>query len=127
MALDPLTAGLDLAKTAIDKIWPDAGETERAKMAAILAVTQGQLAVNTAEAANPSVFTSGWRPAIGWTCACALFYTYLLYPLLTWGLAIWAPSLSAPKLVTQDILFELLFGMLGLAGMRSFEKVKGVS
>ena len=127
MAADPITAVADLAGTVINKIWPDKTEQERAQLAAAVAIVQGQLAVNQAEAANPSLLVAGWRPAIGWICGGALAYTYLLYPLLVWAAAIWWPNLSPPKLGNDGMLYELLLGMLGLGGLRTFEKVKGVA
>ena len=71
MAVDPLTAGIELATAAIGKIWPDKSAAEAAQLAAAVAIVQGQLDVNRAEAASPSAFTSGWRPAIGWICGAA--------------------------------------------------------
>lgn len=127
MSADPVTAVADLAGTVIDKIWPDKTEAERAQLAAAVAIVQGQLQVNQAEAASPSVFVAGWRPAIGWVCGGALAYTYLLYPILMWAAAIWWPNLSPPKLGNDGMLYELLLGMLGLGGLRTFEKVKGVA
>lgn len=127
MSADPITAVADLAGTVIDKIWPDKTEVERAQLAAAVAIVQGQLQVNQAEAASPSVFVAGWRPAIGWVCGGALAYTYLLYPILMWAAAIWWPNLSPPKLGNDGMLYELLLGMLGLGGLRTFEKVKGVA
>jgi len=127
MSADPVTAVADLAGTVINKIWPDKTEAERAQLAAAVAIVQGQLQVNQAEAASPSVFVAGWRPAIGWVCGGALAYTYLLYPILMWAAAIWWPNLSPPKLGNDGMLYELLLGMLGLGGLRTFEKVKGVA
>jgi len=127
MAADPITAVADLAGTVINNIWPDKTEAERAQLAAAVAIVQGQLAVNQAEAANPSLLVAGWRPAIGWICGGALAYTYLLYPLLVWAAAIWWPNLTPPKLGNDGMLYELLLGMLGLGGLRTFEKVKGVA
>lgn len=127
MSADPITAVADLAGTVINKIWPDKTEAERAQLAAAVAIVQGQLAVNQVEAASPSLLVSGWRPAIGWVCGGALAYTYLLYPILMWAAAIWWPNLSPPKLGNDGMLYELLLGMLGLGGLRTFEKVKGVA
>jgi len=59
MALDPVTAGLDLAKTVVQTIWPDKTEQEKAQLAAALQLVQGQLDINRAEAASPSVFVAG--------------------------------------------------------------------
>lgn len=80
-----------------------------------------QLDVNKAEAAHPSLFVAGWRPAIGWVCALALFYQFLVFPTLQW---LW-PARELMKLDMGE-LFPLIFGMLGIAGLRSFDKVKGV-
>ena len=79
-----------------------------------------QTEVNKVEAANPSVFVAGWRPAIGWVCALALAYQFILYPLLTW----FAIDRHPPQMDLTE-LYPLIFGMLGIAGMRSFDKLKG--
>lgn len=126
MALDPLTAGIDLATVAINKIWPDKSAAETAHLAAAVAIVQGQLATNQAEAASSSAFTSGWRPAIGWVCAAALACQYLARPMLMWGGIVsghqW-PTLPG----IDDNLWQLMLGILGLGGLRSIEKVKGVA
>jgi len=127
MSLDPLTAGIDLARTAIDKIWPDKSEAEKQALAAQVSLIQGQLTVNTEEAKSTSMFVAGWRPFIGWVCGLALFYTYIGYPFLVWALAMWHPEMTAPKLGNDGMLYELLFGMLGMGGLRTFEKYKGVA
>lgn len=126
MALDPITAGIDLAKTVVQTIWPDKTEQEKSQLAAAVMMVQGQIDTNKTEAGSPSVFVAGWRPFIGWVCGAALVYQYLLRPLLAWGFAIAGhPMPVMPGL--DDTLWELLFGMLGLGGLRSFEKVKGVA
>ena len=76
----------------------------------------GQIEINKVEAANPSLFVAGWRPALGWGCVLALVYS-----------TVGAPALHLP---VPDISFleTVLLGILGLGGtMRTFEKVKGVS
>jgi hypothetical protein len=126
MALDPLTAGVDLATTVINKIWPDKSAAEAAQLAAAVALVQGQMDVNKAEAASPNAFTSGWRPAIGWVCGLALLFQYILRPLLMWYGVItghqWPPL---PGI--DDNLWQLMLGLLGLGGLRTFEKTKGVA
>ena len=122
-----LGAVADLAGKAIDKIWPDKSEQERQQLAAAVAIVQGQLEVNRAEATNSSTFVAGWRPFIGWVCGTALAYTYIGYPLLVWAAAIWRPEFKPPVLGLDNMLYELLLGMLGLGGLRTFEKVKGVA
>lgn len=85
-----------------------------------------QTEVNKAEAGNPSLFVAGWRPAIGWVCAAALGYQFMLYPLLSWfAVAVLGTGMAPPKLEMSE-LFPLVFGMLGIAGMRSFDKLKGI-
>ena len=126
MAVDPVTAGLGLADTIISRLWPDKSEQERQQMAAALAVIQGQLDANKAEAASPSAFTSGWRPAIGWVCGIALACQYILRPVLQWTAAIYGhPMPVLPGL--DDTLWQLLLGMLGLGGLRTYEKVAKVT
>ena len=126
MSLDPLTAGVDLATTVINKIWPDKSAAEAAQLAAAVALVQGQMDVNKAEAASPSPFTSGWRPAIGWVCGLALLFQYILRPVLMWFGVItghqWPPL---PGI--DDNLWQLMLGLLGLGGLRTFEKTKGVA
>jgi len=82
----------------------------------------GQLKVNEAEAQSSSIFVAGWRPFIGWVCGAALLYSYLLVPLVVWlGFVIGKP---VPKPPTLDAnLWELMFGMLGMGALRTYEKV----
>lgn len=126
MALDPITAGIDLAKTVVDKIWPDKSEQERAQLAAALQIVQGQLEINKAEAASPNVFTSGWRPFIGWVCGSAFAWNWIGLPV-----AVFASNYSGHPLQVSPAdmseMMPVLMGMLGLAGLRSFEKVKGAA
>ncbi len=104
---------------------------EGAKIEADL--VRGQLEVNRAEAASSSLFVAGWRPAIGWIGAVALGYQFLLYPLLVWAWALLQArglvpgNLQPPPMLDTDALWVVLSGMLGIAGLRSVEKVKGVA
>jgi hypothetical protein len=126
MALDPITAGIDLASTIVGKIWPDKSAQEQAQIAAAVAIVQGQLDTNKAEAASPSAFTSGWRPGIGWICAAALGMQYIARPLLAWaGIVSGHPFPTLPGI--DDNLWQLMLGMLGLGGLRTFEKTKGIA
>ena len=124
---DPVSAVSELANTVINKIWPDKSESERAQLAAAVSIVQGQIDVNREEAKSPNVFVSGWRPFIGWVCGSALGYTYLGYPIATWVCSVWFPMVHVPALGNDGMLYELLFGMLGMGGLRTFEKVKGVA
>jgi hypothetical protein len=101
---------------------------EAAKIDASLAT--GQMEVNKAEAANASLFVAGWRPAIGWVGAASLFYQYLVYPFLVWAWALmqakgWVPmTMNAPPMLEAEALWVILSGMLGIASLRTVEKVK---
>ena len=92
-----------------------------------------QAEVNRAEAGHRSVFVAGWRPAIGWVGATAMAYQFLLYPVLVWSWHLlqatgWMPAeLKPPPMLDTEALWVILSGMLGIAGMRSVEKVKGVA
>jgi hypothetical protein len=85
-----------------------------------------QAEINANEASNPNVFVSGWRPAIGWVCASALFFQYVGRPLLAWG-GIVSGHAFPPLPGIDDNLWQLMLGMLGLGGLRTFEKVKGAA
>lgn len=97
------------------------------------AIDLAQIGVNNTEAAHTSVFVAGWRPAIGWVGAAAMAYQFLLYPLLTWFWALAQANghlpagMQPPPMLDADALWVILSGILGIAGMRSFEKSRGVA
>ena len=126
MALDPITAGMDLAGTVINKIWPDKSEAERAQLAAAVQIVQGQLEVNKAEASSSSAFVAGWRPFIGWVCGMGCAWNWIGLPVAKFGLAMYGHPLELDPADLSEMM-PLLLGMLGLGGLRSFEKVKGVA
>jgi len=86
-------------------------------------IDTAQAAIDAAEAANPSLFVSGWRPAAGWVCVLALAWYFILMPLITWILTIFHIEATIPIFEAGELM-TLLFGMLGLGGMKSYEKVK---
>lgn len=119
---------LAVIPSLLDKIFPDKTKADEAKarllelqMSGELEAIKGQLDINKAEAGSPSVFVAGWRPAIGWVCAAALAFQYLVRPLVMTKY----PELQIPGL--DDNLWQLLTGMLGIAALRSVEKVKGAA
>jgi hypothetical protein len=126
MALDPITAGLELAKGVVSAIWPDKTEQEKAQLAAAVALVQGQLSINQVEAANPSVFVSGWRPFIGWVCGCACAWNWIGLPITKAIIIAVGYKLDlAPASLTE--MMPVLLGMLGLGGLRTVEKINGVA
>ena len=126
MALDPLTAGLDLASNVIGKIWPDKSAQEQAQLAATVALVQSQLEVNKTEAASPSIFVAGWRPFIGWVCGAAFAWNWIGLPVAKAGFALAGVALDiAPASLTE--MMPVLLGLLGLGALRTTEKIKGVA
>ena len=116
----------DLAGTVINKIWPDKSEQEKQQLANAFAIVQGQLEINKAEASNPSIFVSGWRPAIGWVCGMACAWNWVGLKVALFIAAYLGNPLS---LQPADIgeMMPVLLGMLGLGGLRTTEKINGVA
>jgi hypothetical protein len=118
----------------LDKFVPDA--TERQKLAHEIAtmaeknvheISMAQIEVNKAEAASSSIFKGGWRPFIGWVCGVAFAYHFVLQPFLIFVLT--TLGQPVPYLPEFDMasLMTVLGGLLGLGGLRTFEKYKGVT
>jgi len=86
-----------------------------------------QIEVNKAEAASGSVFKGGWRPFIGWVCGVAFAYHFVLQPFIVFVVA--AAGITIPELPTFDMgsLMTVMMGMLGLGGLRSYEKKQGLT
>ncbi len=88
--------------------------------------------INIEEARHPSIFVAGWRPAIGWIGAIALGYQFVVYPLLLWlwqilqGYGIIAKNISPPPVFEAEVLWTIIAGMLGIAGLRTYDKIKRV-
>ena len=101
---------------------------EKAKMDYDQAMATAQTAINQTEASNPSLFVSGWRPAVGWVCVSGLFYTFLLKPLFPWLATVicnvggWESAVPPLPEVPMGDLIVLLGGMLGLGVLRTVEK-----
>lgn len=124
----------------IDRLVPDKAkaeeikrETERELMRAAVSGDLAQIELNKIEAANPNLWVSGWRPAIGWTCATGLFLQFIFFPLFQWffEIAVYVQCETAcvfPKPpMLSDMLFELVLAMLGMGALRSFDKYTGVA
>lgn len=90
-------------------------------------LAKGQIEINKAEAQSRNIFIAGWRPFVGWSCGLALFWHFLGLP-ITLFVTGWF-ELQHPPLpeFDMDSLMTVLLGMLGLGGMRTFEKFKGVA
>ena len=86
-----------------------------------------QVQVNLAEAQSSSVFKGGWRPFVGWVCGIALLYHFILTPCILFGVALLGINIPPLPAFDMSSLLTVLMGMLGLGGLRTFEKTKGVS
>lgn len=89
-------------------------------------LSKGQIEANVVQAKHPSLFVAGARPAIMWICALGLLTQFFIMPIAEWATAIWMPEITLPKLATGELM-TLTLSLLGLGGMRSFEKSKGVA
>lgn len=134
---DAIQSVFEFGSNVIDKIWPDADDKEKRKLTQFLALMDanlkqvlGQLDINKTEAQHKSVFVAGWRPAIGWICGAGIAYSFVLYPLLTWAWSFmvgwgWLPvGTPYPPELSMGTLVTLLTGMLGIGGLRTFDKMK---
>ena len=116
----------------LNKVVPDLDERNRlAQEIATMAERQAhqqimaQVEVNKQEAAHKTLFVAGWRPFVGWTCGVALAFNFIGMPLLGPVLAAYTPIVMAP--LDLSVMMPVLLGMLGLGGMRSYEKRHNVS
>jgi hypothetical protein len=100
-------------------------DLEKAELAAQVGQMQGQLEINKIEAASTSLFIAGWRPAVGWVCVTALAYAYILQPFLVFLLAVFKVHSNEPfpALDTGTLISGLLIPLLGIAALRTVEKV----
>lgn len=129
---------IDLASKVFDKVFPDPAKANEAKLELLklqqsgdlaaldaeLKLSLGQIDINKEEA-KTDLFRGGWRPLIGYVFGFALAFQYLLNPILLWINAAFNIGITPPDVKLDDTLWELMFGMLGLGGLRTFERVKG--
>lgn len=86
----------------------------------------GQIKTNQIEAAHQSMFVAGWRPAVGWVCALAMLLNFILIPFINLGMEFAGQDIRL-DLIQMDTMMPVLLGMLGLGGMRSYEKARSVA
>jgi len=110
---------IDKVAGHVDKFTLD--KEEKAQL--IQEINKAQIEVNKVEAGSTNLFVSGWRPSVGWVCSIALCYHFVLQPLLVFVLSAIGKPVDLP-IFDMSTLTTILLGLLGLGGMRSFEKVK---
>jgi hypothetical protein len=132
-------AFLPLIGKIVDKIIPDPVAAAEAKQKAAALAMQGELSyldadvklaigqmeINKEEAKDPSLFKSGWRPAVGWLCVAGFAYMAVIRPIVPWVAQV--AGLNVPPMPPVDTseIMAILMGMLGLGGMRTAERIKG--
>ena len=133
MAFDPISAALNLGNTLINKIFPDPAQADAAKLELLKLQQNGELAsmtaqtdINKEEAKSVSLFVSGWRPFVGWVSGSAFALHFLLLPISNFILVANGHKEVVLAFDMQTLL-TVLMGLLGLGGMRTYEKVQGVT
>jgi hypothetical protein len=110
---------IDKVAGHVDKFTLD--KEEKAQL--IQEINKAQIEVNKIEAGQTNVFVSGWRPFVGWTCGIALCYHFVLQPFLMFVFFAIGKPMELP-VFDMTTLTTVLMGMLGLGGLRTYEKVK---
>ena len=123
--IGPVSALLD--KAIPDKDLKEKLAHEIASMAERQAheTVQAQLEINKKEAEHPSLFVSGWRPAVGWVCVFGMAGNFIITPLTNMVLELAGSSVVVP-MIDMEMLLPVLLGMLGLGAMRTVEKINKV-
>lgn len=136
--IGPLGAALE---KVLDVAFPDPAEAARVKMEAAKLYQEGKLAeladetqrlqmqvdVNKAEASSGDRWASGWRPAFGWMCAAVVFSQFILAPYLPWFMEVFGFYTPPIPKIDLEMLWPLVFGLLGLSWNRSQDKARGVA
>lgn len=132
--MNPLivTPVLEIGRTLIDRFFPDKEQARKAEAEFLTMAAEGelkqviaQLEINAREAAHPSIWVAGWRPFFGWAGGVGFVYATIGQPLLAWYAAM--KGLPVPPALNLDLLWVVITGMLGIGGLRTFEKHRGVA
>ena len=121
---------IDAIGNVLDKLFTSKDEKlthEELRMRLMMKPDIAQVEINKLEAQHRSKFVAGWRPFIGWVCGVALLYNFIVRDIIAWMLRINAPLIEPPPELAMEHLMTVLLGMLGLGGMRTYEKLKGKS
>lgn len=131
MGIPVIDTILSVIKTPLERLITDKNkklEFEHALQIEVLKAGLGQMEINKVEAAHKSIFVAGWRPFIGWVCGFALAWHFILYDVAQWvQISFFPDGPSLPALNGTETLITVLLSMLGLGGLRTFEKIKGVA
>ena len=122
--IDKLIPDPQAAAQAKIKLFELEQKGDLAELGAMVEMNKGQMDINKQEATHKSLFVAGWRPFIGWVCGIALFWQFVGMPVTMFALSLAEVAIDLPKIQTDD-LFELVLAMLGMGGLRTYEKLKG--
>ncbi len=127
-------AGTQLVNGVIERVWPNPEEAEKRKLELLKAELEAeysviikQIEVNAKEAEHSSIFVSGGRPMVMWICAFALAYASIFEPLARFIALVFFDYDGEFPVIDSDLTLQVLMGLLGLSGMRSYEKRHGVA
>jgi len=139
MSINPLDSLVNVGIEIAKRVWPDPAQQamqilkleelrqkgDLAELDAHVKSLTGQLEINVAEASHASIFVAGWRPFVGWCCGFALLYAAILEPFMRF-IATMLDYEGGFPVIDTNITMQVLLGMLGLVGARSYEKKNGV-
>ena len=97
-------------------------EFEKELRQAVTQANQAQAEINKIEAGHSSIFVAGWRLIIGWVCTIGILWAFIIQPIANFQIGV----NNLPQIPTEG-LFELVLAMLGMGGLRTWEKIKNVS
>lgn len=131
--MNPLLIGpiFQLGSNLINRFFPDKEEARKAEVAFLQMAAEGemkqviaQLEINVREAMHPTIWVAGWRPFFGWAGGIGFVYAVILQPVLAW----WSimNDMPPPPELNLELLWVVITGMLGIGGLRTLEKTKGV-
>jgi len=133
MSLDPISAALDLGNTLISRIFPDPAQADAAKLELLKLQQSGDLAqmtaqtdINKEEAKSTNWFVAGARPFILWICGFAMLYCTLIEPILRFVATVLYGYTGTFPVIDSNFTMQVMFGILGLGAMRSYEKKNNV-
>ena len=125
---------LPILATVVDKTVPDKVqksvamlELEKALIDNADKINLETIKTNQIEAGHKSIWVAGWRPAIGWSCSLGIAWLFIGHPVATWVAQMLGYTGMVMPTIDTEILLELTLAMLGMAGLRTFEKIKGVT
>ena len=139
MSFDPISAALEVGSKLIDRLWPNPEQRDIAKLKLIelqqsgelarltadTELSKAQIALNQEEAKSTNWFIAGWRPAIGWICGFGFAYAAILDPAARFVATVIFGYMGSFPAIDTALTIQVLFGILGLGAMRTYEKRHG--